>query len=153
MQNNCEKNFQLLISNDLINHESGILKIQNANFIPITLEYNNSAVQTIVCLDSGACVNIISWKNLKQYFPTIKKEALTQETMLLSSANNSQIKCLGCIKLNVRIGNRVNCEKFYITTDKCNNILGLPGIKAFDMVINIKKEICQQKTSKCNHRK
>ena len=63
--------------------------------------------------------------------------------MLLSSANNSPIKCLGCIKLNVRIGSRVNYEKFYITTDKCNNILGLPGIKAFDMVIDIKREICQ----------
>ena len=66
LQNNCEKDFQLLISNDLINHESGILKIQNANFIPITLEYNSSAIKTVVCLDSGACVNIISWKNLKQ---------------------------------------------------------------------------------------
>ena len=62
LQNNCEKDFQVLISNDLINHEHGILKIQNANFIPITLEYSNSAVQTIVCLESGACANIISWK-------------------------------------------------------------------------------------------
>ena len=52
-------------------------------------------------------------------------------------------RLLGCIKLNIRIGNRVNYEKFYITTEKCNNILGLPGIKDFDVVINIKKEICQ----------
>ena len=72
LQNNCEKDFQILSSNDLINHEHGILKIQNANFIPITLEYSNSAVQTIVCLDSGAYVNI-SWKNLQQYFSIIKK--------------------------------------------------------------------------------
>ena len=140
LQNNCEKDFQILSSNDLINHEECIVKIQNANFIPVTIECSKSAVQTIVCLDSGACVNIISWKNLKQYFPTIRKEALAQENMLLSSANNSPIKCLGCIKLNIRIGNRVNCEKVYITTDKCNNILGLPGFKAFDMVINIKKK-------------
>ena len=68
--------------------------------------------------------------------------------MLLSSANNSPIKCLGCIKLNVRIGSRVNYEKFCITTDRCNNILGLPGINAFDMIIDIRREICQVPPSK-----
>ena len=50
----------IISSNDLINHEEGIVKIQNANFIPVTLEYCKSAVQTIICLDSGSCVNIIS---------------------------------------------------------------------------------------------
>ena len=123
LQNNCEKDFQILSSSDLINHEEGIVKIQNANFIPVTLEYSKSAVQTIICLDSGACVNIFSWKDLKQYFPTINKAALTQENLLLSSANNTPIEYLGCIKLNIRIGNRANYEKFYITADKCSNIL------------------------------
>ena len=68
LQNNCEKDFQIISSNDLINHEEGIVKIQNANFFPLTLEYSKSAVQTIICLDFGAFVQIISWKNLKQYF-------------------------------------------------------------------------------------
>ena len=58
LQNNCEKDFQILSSNDLINHKEGIVKIQNANFISVTIEYSKSAVQTIICLDSGACVNI-----------------------------------------------------------------------------------------------
>ena len=111
-------------------------------------KYIKKAIQTIICLDSGASVNIISWKNLMQYFPTINKAALTQENLLLSSANNTPIEYLGCIKLNIRIGNRANYEKFYITADKCNNILGLPGIKDFDMVINIKKEICQVSPNK-----
>ena len=57
-------------------------------------------------------MNIISWKNLMQYFPTTNKAALTQENLLLSSANNTPIEYLGCIKLNIRIRNRANYENF-----------------------------------------
>ena len=86
--------------------------------------------------DSGACANLIPISVYSRLFNKSDRDLKTtiDHRVKLIAANNKQIKQLGTVNLRVKAEDREKVCKFYIVSDTCRPILGLPDLKRMDLV-------------------
>ena len=89
--------------------------------------------QLRLLIDTGANVSILTPED----YDKLGAPALHQNTCkTFYAANNTELKVLGSVTLELTIGQTTACQNFFVCKDIDESILGIDGIHDFDIVIH-----------------
>ena len=147
----CERTF--MVRQTLQQGEQTISLIQHKTscMIFVTLKYEGETQHTSVGLDSGAQISCISLRRLTALFPHKKFNFLPVE-VILKSAGNDQIKCLGSIVLRCKIGVCERNIKFHVIEGTDTILVSFPDMSMYNLVLNTKLKNCTVNSVLSEHR-
>ena len=109
--------------------------------ICISLRYEDNTQCTTASLDSGAQLSTISRKRLDSLFPNTEFK-FDKVNVILKSAGNDQIKCLGSITLECKIGNAHRKIQFYVIEGTDTILLSYPDMGLFNLILDTSQKSC-----------
>ena len=98
----------------------------------------NSPRQTLVLVDTGACVSILP-KNLYEAIDEDHRQPLCDTTTQLQAGNGTSVTCVGEAEVEFKLNNKSFKHVFHICDDDSGVIVGVDFIRDRDLVIQPSK--------------
>ena len=94
---------------------------------------------TMMCIDTGAQVNVVSETKLCEIFQqkSICQQELQSMLIQLKTVDNSALHCRGQVALTIKIGRNQAQLEFFVIKSGNVMLLGMPGIEALNLVIDL----------------
>lgn len=97
-----------------------------------TIKFRRGTTEIQFIIDSGADLSLLSTSDYKE----LGSPKLDESHVAAGSCNNSDIKIIGQLMLDLSIANVTKTVNFQVASDIRNSLFGIDAIRAFSMVIH-----------------
>ena len=111
--------------------------------IPIQLKLYGEEAITLMCLDTGADVNVAGKQRLENLFHTVNEHIYTtKEQVQLITANKSHLNVIGRIDISCFVNKNCSSLSFYVVDHSNIMLIGAKGLGQLGIVLDMSANLC-----------